>query len=205
MIDVYLSDVRGIDPYDSALLEAVEKQRKGRIERFARDSDKKLCLGAGLLIAQYVGLGAISRDSRGKPHCKGGPPFSLSHSGDYVLLAVGAEEAVGCDIEQCRALEYHKIAARAFSPEESSLVEQAADPAEMFFRIWTLRESYLKATGEGIAGNPLSVCFQVDSEAALVRPAESTWMFREFSEPAGYQIAVCGKEPIGKPKISSLP
>lgn len=202
VISVYCTDVRSLDPRDPALLAKVDARRRERIERFANDADKQLSLGAGLLVARHIGSAPIERDERGKPYRAGGPPFSLSHSGTLALLAVGSAGAVGCDVEQCRSLEYPKLARRAFAPEEIRQVERSAYPAETFFRIWTLRESYLKATGRGIAVDPSSVCFEVSGEAVLIRPDDGDWRFGEFACVSGYRIAVCGEEPIGNLEIS---
>lgn len=204
MIGVYCLDASALDPRDPDLLARVDARRRERIERFAKDEDKRLSLGAGLLLAEHVGSMPVERDERGKPYCASGPPFSLSHSDTVALLAVGSSGAVGCDVERIRSLDYLKIARRAFAAEELRQIEQAPDPLGMFFRIWTLRESYLKATGQGIAVDPSSVCFEVAEEATLIRPAAGEWRFREFLGVAGYRIAVCGEEPIGDVEIDVM-
>lgn len=204
MISVHCLDVSALDSRDPDLLARVDAQRRERIERFAKDEDKRLCLGAGLLLVEHIGSASVERDERGKPFRAGDPPFSLSHSKTMALLVVGSMGAVGCDVEHCRSLDYLKIAQRAFAAEELRQIERATDPFEMFFRIWTLRESYLKATGQGIAGDPSSVCFEVAEKAMLIRPVADNWKFREFSDVAGYRIAVCGEEPIGDVEIDVM-
>ena len=57
--------------------------------------------------------------------------------------------ALGIDVEYHRPRDYHALAAHAFGPAEHA--EVAADGADAFYRIWTLREAIAKATGEGLA------------------------------------------------------
>lgn len=93
--------------------------------------------------------------SAGKPSIAGSPlHFNVSHSHELAIFAV-SERRIGIDVEHvCSRNSYAGIARRYFSPEEQSLLS-SVPPEERqrwFFRIWTLKEAYLKATGEGLAG-----------------------------------------------------
>ena len=82
--------------------------------------------------------------------------FSLSHAGSWALCAV-SDRPAGCDVERLGRGD-PRIPGRFFHPEERAALEAAGDPAKwdrLFGRIWTRKESYLKATGEGISA-PLS-------------------------------------------------
>ena len=82
--------------------------------------------------------------------------FSLSHSKDLALFAVNWDRLIGIDVEHIRPVpEANCIAEQFFSPNESAmmrslLLEQRQDA---FFRIWTCKEAYLKASGYGITGS----------------------------------------------------
>lgn len=80
--------------------------------------------------------------------------FNLSHSGDYVLIAVAQEHKVGIDVERIRSdMEFESIANRFFSPNETA--ELTSLPPEQktmaFFNCWTRKEAYIKAQGLGLS------------------------------------------------------
>ncbi|WP_261859217.1 4'-phosphopantetheinyl transferase family protein [Photobacterium sanguinicancri] len=84
--------------------------------------------------------------------------FNLSHSGDQVLLAVTqtADQKIelGVDIESEREdLSFNTIMDNYFQPQEiESLMRlDLADQRRRFFDLWVLKESYIKATGLGLA------------------------------------------------------
>lgn len=79
--------------------------------------------------------------------------FNFSHSGDWALLALSAERPLGVDIEQVRPVpDMLTLAERFFSPSETSALQACADSdrAALFFRFWTCKEAFLKATGAGL-------------------------------------------------------
>ncbi len=94
----------------------------------------------------------------GKPYLKKGHTFfNISHSGNYVLLSV-SESEIGCDVQTVG--KYNpRIAERFFTKEEKSFLEKSENQPRDFTRLWALKESVLKKTGEGITGGLNSVCF----------------------------------------------
>jgi 4'-phosphopantetheinyl transferase len=87
-----------------------------------------------------------------KPYLPGSDiQFNLSHSGAYILIAVG-REIHGVDIERMeRRLNLEGLAGRYFSPAEYAWWEAQGKARQAFFKVWTHKESYLKATGQGIS------------------------------------------------------
>lgn len=80
--------------------------------------------------------------------------FSVSHSANLALIAVSLGRRVGVDIEQHDGkTRVHELAKRFFSPRETgelaSLPE--CDLRAGFYRGWTSKEAYLKATGFGLS------------------------------------------------------
>lgn len=93
----------------------------------------------------------IARQEGGKPflaaHC--GIYFNISHSGDYVVCAVG-EVPLGIDIQYQKKGDHRKLGKRIMTPKEWERYEGQGLEEEFLFRCWTKKESYLKYTGEGI-------------------------------------------------------
>lgn len=108
------------------------------------------------------------------------PDFSISHSGDWLWLAVG-EPTLGLDVEQQRPRRnLQKLMAHVLSPRELAWVAVQDDELHAFYRLWTLREAVLKASGRGLAGlsrlQLLPDSQRVETEevpAGLIRVAET--------------------------------
>ncbi|MGI9627491.1 MAG: 4'-phosphopantetheinyl transferase family protein [Longimicrobiales bacterium] len=136
----------------------------------------------------------------GKPHLEGGPAFNMSHSGDRMLLGVTATGRLGVDIEEHRPVrEMEDLAEKKFAPDEAALLlaTPAAEQEELFFRIWTRKEAYLKALGRGLSLSLAS--FSVDpephAEQALIRletPGEALdgWQLKGLEVPGRAEAAV---------------
>ena len=135
--------------------------------------------------------------------------FSLSHSGSRVLC-VTSDIPCGCDVEEL-GRGAKNLVTRFYSPEEQSYClptsvntddddfQRFYSPEEQscclsgtadtnddfqyrFTRVWTRKESYLKATGEGFSRSPES--FSVFSLPPSVH-------FHEYTSFPGYHISIC--------------
>jgi 4'-phosphopantetheinyl transferase len=83
-----------------------------------------------------------------------GPKFNLSHSEVSALVAVSNQVAVGVDVESIGEVpEAVSIAEKFFSqPDAETLSKfEASARSNCFLRLWTRKEAYLKATGDGIS------------------------------------------------------
>jgi len=139
-------------------LAAVPAARREKVLRLSGGA-RRLSLGAGLLLRRALaaeGLTAedYSVDARGRPCFPSLPDFhfSLSHSGELAMCAVSAGP-VGCDLERLRELDVLRLAGRVFHPEENAFLLSLpeAERQAAFFRLWTCKESYMKALGLGFA------------------------------------------------------
>lgn len=91
----------------------------------------------------------ILRTAKGKPYIEGNPiHFSLSHSGNLMVCAVGKKE-IGIDVQHIRHARTIEVAQRFFSPEESDYVNLNGE--EGFFELWSRKEAFVKYIGEGIS------------------------------------------------------
>lgn len=125
----------------------------------------------------------------GKPYFEDIPLyFSISHSGDYVLLAVSGRE-IGADIQAHRAGNVERIAKRYFSSEEVRAFYQAQDRDAFFFRLWARKEAYGKLTGRGLADSIEKDLWSGGTEIA----GKLSW--GEYGGLPGYSMAVCQYRP----------
>jgi hypothetical protein len=93
---------------------------------------------------------AIRLSSEGRPYLFGDsvPFFSITHSGDLVMVAF-SKEKIGADMELERQLDSVALASRFFSNQEALLISNGKNN-ETFFRLWTCREAAIKADGRGM-------------------------------------------------------
>ncbi len=186
--------VRDTNQYDAALA-GLSAARRERIARLRLDSDRRLSVCAGLALdacLAAVGLRErdepIARSEHGKPYLLRHPDrqYSLSHSGVWAVCVLDSAP-VGVDIQQHRTADYDALARRWFTTEEAAFLAalSESDRAAAFFRLWTAKESYLKAEGCGLADGGLS-------RVSLLHGAPSPWRLREYPL-AGYALTVCGQ------------
>ena len=89
------------------------------------------------------------RERQGKPYFSSNCEifFNISHSSNYVACVIG-NRPVGIDIEKARKGRQN-LAKRFFDVSEAEWIKEC-DSDQRFFRIWTLKEAYGKATGQGV-------------------------------------------------------
>lgn len=180
----------------------LSKDRIERTEKLRNEKDRLRSVFAELLLRYALseegitpeGALDIARTEAGKPYLPEHPEifFNLSHSGDYVSAAV-ASSAVGIDIEHLRR-DPEKVAKRFYAPEENEYLSSLPDDtrASAFLRLWTMKESYVKALGEGLRIPPSDVVFaKPDPEYAVFRgKPDLTRRLLCFSPEEGYEAAV---------------
>lgn len=84
----------------------------------------------------------------------GGLRFNLSHSAGMALIAVTCGREVGVDVERRRpGIDTESLARRFFSETEAQAVlsSRPNQRADVFFKIWTRKEAYIKARGAGLS------------------------------------------------------
>jgi 4'-phosphopantetheinyl transferase len=152
----------------AALRSALSPEEGERARRFISDRDRGRFVAARGLLRSILSscLGTEPRklqfaySAKGKPsvggsHAGAGLQFNLAHSGALGVFAVARQGLVGVDVEELRAIpDLAGLAARCFTARESALVNSVSgdEQATQFFKLWTRKEAWLKASGEGIAG-----------------------------------------------------
>lgn len=190
--------IRKIDKYFiqyhfEALVASLYESRKKEVVNFKRDEPKFSSITAGRLLQDVISreLGLTTDEINildglnGKPFLENNPRFrfNLSHSGEYVALAYGHIN-VGVDIEQIRT-DNQKIAGRCFTENEQKYVD---GDDERFTELWTMKESYLKYTGDGITV-PLN-SFEIDAPNKRVVDTTATYQTYKFDN---YVLSVCAE------------
>jgi 4'-phosphopantetheinyl transferase len=199
-----------------AVLSGDELARAARF-KFDRDA-RRFVVARGALravLGRYLGRPARSLTfmygAYGKPaldEAHAGLDFNLSHSGEVAVIAASWGRAVGVDVELRRPLpDLAALAERSFAPGERSALDavpEAERPAA-FFRCWTRKEAFIKATGRGLA-QPLEafvVTLAPDAPARFLDiegdPAALTrWTLHDLRPPEGYAGALVVDGAVGR-------
>ncbi|MHC8441724.1 MAG: 4'-phosphopantetheinyl transferase family protein [Candidatus Eutrophobiaceae bacterium] len=124
------------------------------------------------------------------------PHFSLSHSGDWLGLALAMDMPVGLDLEgidsqrDCAGLALRFYA----QAEREALVGKACLLLESFHCVWVRKESYVKGLGEGLRSGFGNFTVSVDPEEnpARINHPENTgeWFNHTVPAPQGYAAAL---------------
>ena len=186
----------------------------------------------------------IKRDDNGKPFVDGHPEvhFNLSHSGDYAICAF-SDRPVGADIERIREFK-PSVIKRVFSEDERAFAESMAEkmntasfsgsdpfeeppaadagcfaPPEMLYTLlWTVKESYVKYTGKGIASDLRRITPEDLKETDRFAPGQvCTLRIRAAGEDAGpsclvtcfvfpgYCISICSADTESREPFAICP
>jgi 4'-phosphopantetheinyl transferase len=98
----------------------------------------------------------IKNAEHGKPYLADYPElaFNLSHSADRLMIAVSRDCQLGVDIEVCKQrINLSGLVNKCFAEEEAAYWTQLLEiqKKQAFYRFWTRKEAFVKATGHGIA------------------------------------------------------
>jgi len=145
-------------------LEILDDDERERSARFVKpEHGSRYATAQALLrrmLSAYTGRSvqdiAYRRGPNGKPYLLDSSlEFNITHSGDLLLAAVTLGREVGIDIEHVRPERpVMSLAKRYYTPAEVAWIGtlQKEEQARAFFRLWTLKESFLKARGTGLPG-----------------------------------------------------
>ena len=191
-----------------AAYHAASPARRLRTDRLRSPEDQRRALWAELLLRYALRENGVRFPEGfvigeyGKPYLPGGELFfNLSHAGEWVVCAVSASE-LGCDIERIGHGDIN-VAKRFFTAEEYADIASKPSPEEraaLFCRYWTLKESFLKATGRGLSLPLNSFSVRLGEKTTVIGTAdEREFRFREYAAFPGYRCAVCarGEPPEG--------
>ncbi|MDR1688461.1 MAG: 4'-phosphopantetheinyl transferase superfamily protein [Clostridiales bacterium] len=131
--------------------------RQKQCLKYKQELDKQNCLISYLLLMrglfEQYGINEhveFIYSENGKPYLISCPHiyFNLSHCKKGVVCAV-ADFEIGVDIQEIRPFNIN-IAQRVCNKTELRLLKDADNPAELFCRLWTEKESWVKATGNAL-------------------------------------------------------
>jgi 4'-phosphopantetheinyl transferase len=194
-----------LSPDETAKAGKFQFPRDQRRYAVARGALRKIL--AGYLTVEPTGI-EFAYGPTGKPSLASAPSalhFSVSHSRDLAAIAV-CKTRVGVDVERLDARPtLPLLAERLFPPAEKDewLALTPREQVAAFYRSWTWKEAYLKATGQGFASSNDGFSLRLARGDRLQMPAawqasgdKATWSFAHFSPAEDFigAVAVEGDE-----------
>ena len=197
-VSVYAIRTDKVRQLDLSALEKAMPGRAARARRYRFEKDRLLCLGAGFLLLEGLGIRnetELRYGENGKPYAPGYPAFNLSHSGAWCVLAEGREDnCIGIDIEEINR-KHIDVAPQVYTGAELAWME--TEPVNRFFRLWTWKESVMKATGLGMSLEPRTFEVLPFAEGKEIRILGRHW-YAQGGEWDDCMFSVCSDSPVGQ-------
>lgn len=214
-IHIWLADLPALESQEDCYASLLSGDELARRARFLVQRERQkytVCRGVlRRLLAAYTGLQPeqleFTYGPQGKPLPAGrlaaaGLEFNLAHSAELAVYAVTLGRRVGVDVERAKEVpEAEQIVARHFAPEERAAWQALASeerPAA-FFRVWTRREAFVKATGKGLGEGWSTFAVTVNADAPRLlhvagdADTAARWTLCDLELPHPYYGAVAAE------------
>lgn len=135
----------------------------------------------------------VTEEANQKPFLLEAPhiDFNISHTKGLVVCAIGNRN-IGIDAELIRPFE-ERLLRRVCSNKEQDYVLEVDDiqvREERFFRLWTLKESFVKAIGRGIAFPLKDISFTIE-ENGIIKSSVQGFKYAQVKVSQKYILSVC--------------
>ena len=203
MIEILLWNIDAVsNETEKELLKFVSIEKKEKLNKFIfrEDRIRSLC---GEILSRYMIIKNLNVNNKdiifknrvyGKPYIEGYEfEFNISHSGKWAVCAGGNVNAIGIDIEEIRDIDLN-IANEYFTAKESEEIKSknGIEKLNCFFKFWTLKESHIKCTGNGLREPLNSVEFYEENE--IIKSNISGYNYKCFSPDKDHILSTCTKE-----------
>lgn len=143
-----------------------KSEYKSGYHRYSHRCGIALIKKAFSYLGKEISENDILMSEKGKPYIDGSKIFfNISHC-DGLAVCVLSDKPVGVDCESVRKAST-AVMKKCFGSIEADYVYSSEDKNIAFTRIWTLKESYVKMTGDGVSSSLTDKCFDIDGGRAL--------------------------------------
>ena len=197
MVKTFIANIQNLpDPKENPqILENIWQKRKEKILSYQFENGRKESLGSVLMLQKVLSQNNLNPQNikygkNGKPEIDG-LHFNISHAENFVICSV-SENPVGCDIEKIRSIK-SGFEKRFFTQNEVSYLDKfpGEEKLKQFFRLWTMKESYMKFTGDGMKLALNRFEFIIEDSVKVFRDGILIPCFIKEYEFLDYCISVC--------------
>lgn len=188
------------------LMVVLSISERNKIYRFKKKSDAEISLLSRYLLrsilSSYIGIKPceliLATNKYGRPILKypriKNLDFNISHSGEWIVLGISHNSRVGIDIEKILPIDI-TIAKNYFTNQELRyLHSQKGFELENFYKIWTLKESFIKAIGDGLSYSLKDLYFKFNKDNRIqikTKKNKGKWHFKMYNIDSDYKLAFC--------------
>lgn len=159
-IDIKLKDI-------SKYVELMPLDRQIEYYQMIKEEDKINCILAFLMIKNYYLTAGYSElnflyNANGKPYIENNPIFfNISHSKNIVAVGFDHKNELGIDIEKIEDID-NDIINILYSNIEKEKYKNILLDKNIFYKAWTMKESYAKMLGLGLYFDFTSISLNLD-------------------------------------------
>ncbi len=129
---------------------------------------KRAIISKGLsrhLIAEYLGMSPaeikFSYNNFGKPYISDSGDdlqFNISHCDNIIVFAFSTGNELGVDVEKIKMIDdMEGVVDICFTRYEKDWLNKTDSVTETFYKIWTIKEAFIKAIGRGFSFSPKDI------------------------------------------------
>lgn len=205
-VEINILNIKEITDYKSLmdLSRYLDAEKQERVSKFRREEDKIRGIIGGVLTnviaSKKTGINMMKigyeYNQYRKPKFKNIEEleFNISHSGDYVISAFD-KECLGVDVEELSAVKEHEDIAKSFFADSEYMwikKQNAESKNRAFYKLWTLKESYVKFLGKGLNIPFDSFAFEYDKEKDEFYIKDLNERIRFFNRSLdNYELSAC--------------
>ena len=187
------------------MFNVLSDEERGRIKRFKYKKDRESRIISRFLLRKILSASLKTEASKIKlindkydkpvliyPKIKNFH-FNVSHSGEYIVMTVNKKGRVGIDIEKIKSIDL-SVSESCFTKNEINyLYSKKGEENKRFYKLWTLKESFVKAIGEGLSYPLKNFYFKFEKKLILhmVKEKISRWKFKMYDIDKKYKMALC--------------
>jgi len=148
----------------------------------------------------------LCKQKLGKPTLispKNSLDFNVAHSNNFFVCAIADSGLIGVDVEEINEIDLQTALEFCCNSELVHLntcndIERRIN----FFKLWTLKEAYVKAIGKGLSYPLKYICFDLMdlSSVKIKGNASKKWLFN-INKVDNYILSICTSEKINKDDI----
>lgn len=172
----------------------LNEEEKKRANNYLQQKDsQRFIIARGLLkicASQYLGIPAkaieINIGTNKKPFIQSTSSlkldYNISHSGNWIMMVFGIG-ALGIDVEQIQtSFNFESLLPACFSKDEQNYIQTNSNSRELFYRLWTRKESFVKATSRGLDETlPQLICLDGEWELLKQFSLGLSWKILSFA------------------------
>lgn len=179
----------------------VDEKRWKKMQSMKSDEDKLRSVASGYLLHEMCKELDITElrygyQDKGKPYMEDheNVAFNLSHSGEYAVLAYHEKaSSIGIDIQKIRVLREGMKKRILHEKEEIPRGISKEEEVRYLNRIWAIKESYVKMTGDGLSLDFRKIYIDFEKNTVKAEGCENAH-FTEYDDLEDYVMAVCTAE-----------